>query len=371
MKMRSPMDDDRRLWEKLQLLDDFPPREGQAQEAGCAAFLQQARSITEVRVTDSSMGRHNGWIQNLFAGWTARKEHSPMFSPLTKIILVTALVLGTGGATVAAAQSSEPDQILYEVKLWSEDTRLALITDPVTDYQLSLEFTGRRAEEIAALLKDGKIPPFSLLADYQNSIEETAQYALNLPAGQVETALKLLQTRLAIHEQTMLQQKTQSVEAQAVQEQVWRMIREQARLVRQGITDPEGLRQELQIRLQSKDRLWSGRTETPTEFHSTQASGENPWMTGSPTPESGYGIGNGYGDGDDIRTPDGSGAGSSHWMTGTPTPGSGYGVENGDGSNPRAMGTPTPGNGQNTDTATDSASASKPTPAPQQKGKNH
>lgn len=254
-----------------------------------------------------------------------------MFTTLATILLATTLIFGVSGVTVVAAQGSQPDQPLYSLKIWSEDTRLDIVTDPLIDFQLSLDFADRRSDEISRLLESGVIPPKSVLARYQSQVEQTIRYALNLTSDQTKQALEQIRTRLIIQQQTLLQAKLGStVGADAVQQQLQQMLQERTRWVENGEIDPIKLREQLRLRYQQQIQEQSMTTEPTYLVNQTQSSinSGNRWFTDTPTPGSGYGPGAGTGD-CTTCTPVGIAQGGNPYTTGTPTPGSGYGPGNG------------------------------------------
>ncbi|HZU86250.1 MAG TPA: DUF5667 domain-containing protein [Anaerolineaceae bacterium] len=298
-----------------------------------------------------------------------------MFSIFATIMIVVSLVLGGGGAVVQAAQSSQPDQSLYRVKLWSEDAHLSLTTDPQTQYQLALEFSTRRVEEIQYMLQAGNDLPEAVLARYQNQLEQTIRYASNLPVDQALQALEQIRTRLQTQQQTFLQiQSNGSANANASLTQSRQMVQEQLRQVEEGLADPVKLRE--QIRQRDQQREQDPQNPATPQGEATQAdpgSGNgNPWTSGTPTP------GSGYGPGDCVTcTPSGNGQGSNPWTTGTPTPGSSYGP--GPGTDPNMTCTPGSSYGPGPQTtpsgqgplATPSGSGGQPTSVPGGPGGNH
>ena len=312
---------DPRLMKKLTLLDDAPDRQPKNASIGRAAFLEEAQ-VTAVTLPQNR--RHNGWMHAFQSKFIhQRKDKSPMFSTFATLILIAALVLGGGGVTVAAAQTSQPDQPLYGVKVLSEDVRLGLSTGPQSESQLALEFTNRRAAEIQGMLQDGNIPPEAILTRYQNQVEQAVQFALDLPNDQAIRALDQIRSRLQTQLTVFLQvQANGSPKAETALVQTRHMLQDHMQWVEQGLTDPVKLRDQLRQRIQDRQN-----SKTPAE-QSTQASpgkgGGSLWTTGTPTPGSGYGPGKGPGDCENC-TPTKTGQGSNPWATGTPTPGSGYG----------------------------------------------
>lgn len=250
-----------------------------------------------------------------------------MFSSLATVILIVSFVLGGGGVTAVAAQNSQPDQVLYGVKLVSEDIRLGLTSNARAEAQLALQFADRRAVEIQTMLQAGSIPPEAVQIRYQNQVEQAIQYALNLPKDQAIQALEQIRTRLQTQQQAFLQvQENGSAQAVAALAQSRLMLQERLLWVEQGLADPDQFRDQLRQhdRQRTQDRLNS----TATVEQSTQSlpgtGAGNPWITGIPTPGSEYGPGD-----CENCTPMGDGQGSNPWTSGTPTPGSGYGPDPG------------------------------------------
>ena len=84
------------------------------------------------------------------------KERSWTFSAISSIILVFAVVLGGGGITAYAAQKSLPNETLYPVKLYLEDTRYSLAADLETQVGLLTTFANNRVDEVVTLSLAGE-----------------------------------------------------------------------------------------------------------------------------------------------------------------------------------------------------------------------
>ena len=350
------------LIDQLAYLKTEPVRSPENFNRGKAAFLAQAQEMG-AGVTQTENRRHNWWmhpIQTIFVN--RRKERSPMLSTLATVLLVVSIIFG-GGVTVAAAQSSQPDQALYGVKILSENVRFDLTTKPQAQYQLALDFANRRVEEMQAMVQAGSVPPEGLQTRYQAQVEQAIRIAANLPDEEAVQALAQVQTRLQSQEQMLLQmQAGANPEAEAALVRSRQMVQERLQMVINGLSDPVQLRNQLQQQGgmggpqnngQQGENQMGGMQEPPTKGEQngqgTQVMGTgmgdgNPWTDDTPTPGSGYGPGPGTGDCTGC-TPSGSGMGSNPWTTGTPTPDSSYGPGPGGGmgSNPYTTGTPTPG----------------------------
>src|SRR3972149_1123344 len=111
-------------------LKSVPARSGQAEAEGRARFLKQAAVFRQAvsRETEQRHNRQNHQIFPLFR----RKERLPVLNTLFALVLAVIAVVGGSGATVYAAQDSMPDQILYPIKIWSEDAIQSLAGSPQT-----------------------------------------------------------------------------------------------------------------------------------------------------------------------------------------------------------------------------------------------
>jgi hypothetical protein len=336
---------DPRLIEQLDFLRISPVRNPENAQIGRASFLQEAQDFSGA-VSLPVKRRHNGWmhaLQSIFK--VQKKEQSPMISTLATIILIVSFVLGGGGVTVAAAQSSQPDQPLYSVKVLSEDARMGLVVDPQSEYQLALQFADRREAEIRTMLVAGSIPPESVQTRYQDQVDQAIQFAINLPDDQATLALQQIQARLQTQQQALDQvQLNRSPDVDAALLRTQQMLKDRLQLVEAGLIDPVHLRD--QLHLHDQQRTQDRQTMTSPAGQSTKLSSGtgngNPWTTGTPTPGSGYGPGDGTGD-CATCTPIGKSQAGNPWTTGTPVPGSGYGP--GPGPDPTRSCTPGSGSG--------------------------
>lgn len=250
-----------------------------------------------------------------------------MFGAVATIILIVSLLFGGGGATLAMAQSSLPDQPLYGVKTAVEAIRMDLTANPDSRLELALKFADQRAEEIQKMVKANNVPPESVQARYQQQLEFAIQTALMLQADPSMVALKKVQTRLELHLQAF-NQLGSGVDGScaAVLARVRSMLQERLAWVETGADDPLKLQEQLRQRERDPQPAQPSAAPGGTGSQTPPGTGGgNPWTTGTPTPGSGYGPGPGTGD-CTTCTPQSTGQGGNPWTTGTPTPGSGYGA---------------------------------------------
>ena len=217
-----------------------------------------------------------------------------MISTITAILLAISLVLGGGGITVAAAQSSLPDEPLYGLKLLSEDILMMVSTDPITRSQLATDLIDRRASEIQTMIDKTDIPSESVQNRYINEIEQSIRYALNLPDQQAVLALYEIRTRLQTQQEMMQQTRSNnSAAGMTIMEQTRSMLRQYIGLLDEEMTTPDRLRDQLrdQIMLQDHDREQL-KTDIPvTEETSTPPVTEDQAIPPADTPTQGQGNG--------------------------------------------------------------------------------
>jgi hypothetical protein len=297
--MNSRNEIDPRLQKKLKMLQTSPVRNPTKVNEGRSLFLKHAVESART-VTATSKRRHIGWMQSLQSIFLIRpKEHSPMFTPFGTIMLIIALVFGGSGVTVAAAQGSQPDQLLYDVKLLSESTLLNLTSSPESQFNLALGFETRRADEILTIVDSGAILSAEVMTRFQSQIDQAIRLALNLSDDQVIQAFEQIQTRLQTQQQALIQVQTNgSPMAEAAMIQTREMIQERLQLLDAGEENYLQLRDQLRLQDQ-QNNLDQQNSNTPSAQGSQMAPGTdagNPWTTGTPTPGSGYGPGSGTGD---------------------------------------------------------------------------
>ena len=176
--MMDPLDP--RIENALDKLRNVPHREVENAVKGRAIFLGEAHKI-QPNVSNSEMLRHKGWNQK--KSWTTRifrKETSPMFTTLVSAFLAIVLALGGSGVTLAAAQSSNSDDFLYPLKLFSEDVRLELTNGTPEAIMLELEYLTRRTTELQAIIGENKVPSTGLINRIQEQINTILQQATRL-----------------------------------------------------------------------------------------------------------------------------------------------------------------------------------------------
>ena len=273
MKLKRKMLSDQEIIDGLRALKDIPARDPERINSSRNAYLAEI-SKTRLSVSTSRVTRHTGWIANLFI----RKEPLRM-STLGTLILIISLIVGGSGVTAVSAQNSLPDSSLYPVKLLTEDIQFSFTHDPYARWQLSLQLTELRMEEIRTMLSSGSVPSEAVLQRLNTRLEQTLQLASGLGGDQATQALAQIQTRLETQAQMMMQVQTSTPEGLAVMSRVQLMIQERIRQTQTGLDNPLQLQQQLQQQTQQQlQQQQQSQTQSQT---GTQAG--NGGQPGTPT----------------------------------------------------------------------------------------
>lgn len=121
-----------------------------------------------------------------------------MFSAISSIVLVVAVLLGGSGLTAYAAQDSLPNEPLYSVKLFIEDARYSLTSTPEAQVDLLVAFTNNRVDEAVALTQQGKEISEELIDSVETKLQTMLQLAANMDGEDAEEAF----LRIRIHLRT-------------------------------------------------------------------------------------------------------------------------------------------------------------------------
>ncbi len=204
--------------------------------------------------------------------------------------MVLALLLVSGGTVVFASQSSQPNQILYPVKLLSEDVRLGLAANSESQFQLNMEFAERRLDEIDKLDQTGQDAGVQVTDRLQNELNSALDSAASLDNTGAVKAMENLQANLLRHKDQLIKlQSLANPHAMAKYTRVVKILEQKVSLAKQGIKDPQSIH-ELLVQQKKKDEEPAGDTPTPTAvMHNVEEGTNTPDMaaaqTGTNTPE--------------------------------------------------------------------------------------
>jgi hypothetical protein len=245
------------MQKRLLVLHDVPGRLPDAEKTGRARFLGEAASLPA----------HSSYRQNLwgtFKSFVSGRPARLALSAAAAVCIVLALLLVGSGTVVYAAQGSQPNQILYPVKLLSEDVRLRLVVNPQSQFQLNLAFADRRLDEIDKLAQAGQDAGVQVIDRLQNELNAALDSAASLENGGAVKALENMQANLQQHEDQLLKLQSQAnPHASANYTRVVEMLQQKVSLAEQGVKDPQSIHQLLQQQ-QKQDKKLSEATPTPT-----------------------------------------------------------------------------------------------------------
>jgi uncharacterized membrane protein YgcG len=218
--------------QRLEELRDVPARNPLRATSGRTRFLNEAAEYKQA-VSPGKEMRQSRWIFQI------RKEKLAM-NVLVSLLLAASLILG-GGATVAAAQDDLPNQSLYQLKLWTENTTMAMTGDPQDQANLLMTMAQRRVEEMAALADQGITPPDQVRERLQQHLDQALQIAADMDEATRESTLLQLRDCLQTQDRTMEQlQVYAGAETEPLLTQTRQMLQIRLQLVDEGLADPQG-----------------------------------------------------------------------------------------------------------------------------------
>jgi hypothetical protein len=220
---------------KLDSLKNVPERDPAVVESGRAAFIERARSLP--KPVSPALPERRKWWKNI-----RRKERLTMVS-LARVALALFMTFGAAGGTVAAAQASGPGDVLYPVKIASEDLRLALTSDSEQAFELLLDYAQERFEEIDALSEEGETIPLQVTTRLQEHFQQALQEASNFDdenlAQAMERVAAMTQQQSQVFQQKQSQDAGNAEKALQQAEQIVSRIRADAE---EGLDDPTTFR---------------------------------------------------------------------------------------------------------------------------------
>jgi hypothetical protein len=314
--------------QRLEELKDVPARNPQQAVRGRARFLNEAAEYRQA-VSPWIKMRQSGWIFQI------RKEKFAM-NALVSLILAASLLLG-GGATVAAAQDDLPNQSLYQLKLWTENAKMAMTGDPQEQATLLMTMAQARVQEMAALADMGITPPDQVRERLEQHLHQALQLAANMDEATRDQTLLQLRDCLQTQEQIMQQlQLHVNAETEPLFTRTRQMLQKQLHLVDEGLADPQGFQYMMNNQMQygqDEEAVPEPNQQGEPGFHQNEESGK-PADTPGNGSENGNGEGNEKPGGPNPDKPqdknDGSGPGNE--APGGPNSDSPQGGSSGNGS---------------------------------------
>jgi hypothetical protein len=162
---------------------------------------------------------------------------------VTILALAVVSVTALGGGIVWAASNSLPGDLLYPVKLATEDTRLALASAPGTQVDLALEFVEERSEEAQVLAAAGQQVPDSAIARMEEHVERALTQAARAMDDETIGLLAQIARRTGVQAQALERaQVTAPHQARARLASAAAVCRQGAEAAKAGLDDPQAFR---------------------------------------------------------------------------------------------------------------------------------
>jgi hypothetical protein len=247
-------------------------RSPEAEKAGQARFLSQAAALRKAAPARPVYRRQSLWgsLRSFISGKQARLA----FYSATALCVVLGLMLASGGTVAYASQGSQPGQVLYPVKLISENVRLELASTPQTRFALNMEFAGRRLDEIDKLVQAGQDPGGQVTDRLQNELNAALDNAANLDNAGAVKALENLQANLLQHQNQLLKLQAQAnPHAVANYARVVEMLQQKVDQAEQGIQDPQSIHQMLKQQKKQDKQLSKASPTPPAALNNAQNAG--------------------------------------------------------------------------------------------------
>jgi hypothetical protein len=234
---------------RLSSLSKVDPRPQQRAIRTRAAFLTQALEARSILpVSDSPKQRLKMWIQDIQFLSVFKEDRKPLYAAIASAFLVITLVLGGGAITYAAAQNSLPEQPLYRLKIWAEGVQQDMAVGQIPEYELALQFSDRRADEVQHMVDNGQVVDQVFEDLYYQQVDEVIWLAVDQSDDTVPPALSKVREHLMKQVElfTRLLEKAPQA-AQGTLQRILARLQERIRECDEGIADPGQLRERLRL----------------------------------------------------------------------------------------------------------------------------
>jgi hypothetical protein len=124
------------------------------------------------------------------------------YKALAAVLAVAVAIAGMGGGVVLAAEAV-PGDILYPVKLLSEDVRVALTPDPAGKAELEMAFVALRVQEMARLAQQGEDVPGDVVARMTQQMQQAMLEIASARPEEVPALLERVMERTRLFQQVL------------------------------------------------------------------------------------------------------------------------------------------------------------------------
>jgi|GEM_PF-6333437 len=318
---------DSELNKKLSLLKEVPERRAEDVAKGRSAFLKEAHHYKVSGVIGQrqlNQPKKSIPVKPALLNWRPK-----MLKVAIPIILAFVIVFGTGWMVVRASQGSQPNQLLYSVKLASEELALSMAANPADQFDLSSAYMQNRATEIIVLFNKGESPSEEEIQRFVAQVDNSIAIAAGMDDEQAKQALGRIQTRLETQIQAIKLLKVDSLsEAEKSREKILLALQDKLDIVIKGKVNLTWLREKIE-ESHSKNNSNESQSPTPTLISSTDSHMEptatsihgNSQATHTHTPGAGNNQGGGNsGNSEKTKTPPGNSQGGKKTPTSIPAP---------------------------------------------------
>lgn len=180
-----------------------------------------------------------------------------MLTTFASLFLVIALLFGGSGAAAVAAQSSLPDQPLYQLKTFTEDLILRSSFSNVHRLQLELDYADRRVSEVIRLMEMRQQVPQSTYLRFENHIDQALRVAANSESEEMIRSLNQIRERLQNQMSSLPFEHAQDSEVLRIRE----MILSRISWTEFGLAEPNEFRQQAQQRTRFNQEVQTQESE--------------------------------------------------------------------------------------------------------------
>lgn len=165
------------------------------------------------------------------------------------VVMAIAIAMTGAGGGVVLAGDSLPGDLLYPVKLISEDVKLLLSTDPADRAELAMTYAGERVQEMEKLANQGEVIPDTVLARVTRQMEQTMVEIAHARPEDVPALLERVMERTRSHLRVLDQAGTGAGEENQTRLRQASQVMECAQQAAStGLSDPDRYREQYQHR---------------------------------------------------------------------------------------------------------------------------
>ncbi|MEI8133379.1 MAG: DUF5667 domain-containing protein, partial [Leptolinea sp.] len=214
------------------------------------AYLAEVEKLAVSKTAQKRLTFQNHILNMIRTG----KENIVMSPIVASIVMAIILFFGGSGIGIAAAQTSLPNEVLYPVKLFTEDVKEMLTTQPQEKLNLELDLSQTRLEEIGAVLLNGDTPEEPVFTRLQTHLMTAFELAASTNPNDSGEMLRL-QNRLQEQVHIMDQLQTgQNAQGDAILLRTRDMLQTQVRLVDNRLANPASQNTQSPTQNQDQDK---------------------------------------------------------------------------------------------------------------------